>query len=256
MAQLPRSLFTDDALPRYSRIAAQIWDDVVASGGRAGDRLPSERVLAKRYAASRVTLRAALLELEKRGMVAASPTRGWFIADVGRSDPAGSPRHTVQGFADYAREHGLGASSQVLQSCVRACTVAESERLKIAPGTDIFEMRRLRFLNELVVVVEHNRLPLSMCPVLATTDFNTASLYATLRSGEPPQIPQTANYSVEARSPEAEERRLLQVDNGVAMLVATQLAFNQHGRPLELSVAVYRSDRYRFQASITDYRPE
>ncbi|NED85559.1 GntR family transcriptional regulator, partial [Streptomyces sp. SID11233] len=33
---------------------------------------------------------------------------------------------------------------------------------------------------------------------------------------------------------------------------ATQLAFNQEARPLELTVAIYRGDRYRFRASITD----
>lgn len=36
------------------------------------------------------------------------------------------------------------------------------------------------------------------------------------------------------------------------MLVATQLTSNQESRPIELTVQVYRGDRYRFRASITN----
>jgi GntR family transcriptional regulator len=249
---LPRGLLTDDALPLYGRTAARLWDDVLAGGARSGDRLPSERALALRYGVSRVTLRAALAELESRNLVSSAPARGWFVTDSRTEGPAPATGHTVQGFADYAVEHGLSTHSRILGSGVRPATVSESETLRIGPGAELFEMRRLRYLDGLVVVLEHNRLPLALCPALATTDFTAASLYATLRQADPPQLPRVADYSVEARQPRPEERELLEVDAGIPMLEATQLAFNQDGRPLELTVATYRGDRYRFQASITD----
>jgi GntR family transcriptional regulator len=140
----------------------------------------------------------------------------------------------------------------VLESRVRPCSVAESELLRIAPGADLFEMRRLRYLNDLVVVLEHNRLPLAICPALAGADSTTASLYATLRAAHPPQLPRLAQYTVEARQPDDEERRLLEVDGTAPMLVATQLSFNQDGQPNEFTVQIYRGDRYRFRGSITD----
>ena len=237
----------------YGRTAARLLDDLVAGGARPGDRLPSERVLSAHYGVSRVTLRAALAQLAEQGVVNASPARGWFVTDLktGGDDPAPSG-HTVQGFADYAAEHGLVTRSVVLESRVRPCTITEAESLRTAPGADLFEMRRLRYLNGLVVVLEHNRLPLVLCPALASTDFTAASLYATLRAADPPQLPRVARYSVEARQPTAEERRLLEVGDMVPMLEATQLAFNQDGCPIEFTVATYRGDRYRFQGSITD----
>ncbi|MFE5091845.1 UTRA domain-containing protein [Streptomyces sp. NPDC056638] len=36
-----------------------------------------------------------------------------------------------------------------------------------------------------------------------------------------------------------------------SVLVACQLAHNQDGRPLELTLAVYRGDRYHLRASTT-----
>jgi GntR family transcriptional regulator len=130
--------------------------------------------------------------------------------------------------------------------------VSEAETLRIGPGAPLFEMSRLRYLDGLVVVLEHNRLPLALCPALETTDFAAASLYATLRRADPPQLPRVADYSVEAREPQPEERGLLELSERTPVLVAEQLAFNQHGKPLEHTVAIYRGDRYRFRASITN----
>ncbi|WP_432081572.1 GntR family transcriptional regulator [Streptomyces sp. WAC 04229] len=272
---LPRGLLDADALPLYAQVAARLMDDITAGGARAGDRLPSERVLAERYAVSRVTMRSALADLANRGVIESSPARGWFLTSTGTGtgtgagpgagggtaeagDTPATPPGTapggrsVQGFADHALRHGLAARTRVLASAVRPARVQEAEELRIAPGAPLFEMRRLRYLDDLVVVVEHNRLPLALCPRLADTDFGTASLYATLRTSTPGQFPRVADYSVEARQPTPEERELLEITDVTPVLVATQLAYNQDARPLELTVAIYRGDRYRFRASITD----
>ncbi|MEU2657285.1 GntR family transcriptional regulator [Streptomyces sp. NPDC007325] len=252
-----RTLLDDTALPLYEQVAARLVDDIAAGGTKAGGRLPSERVLADRYAVSRVTMRSALAELASRGVIESSPARGWFLTGADSPTSAAAPAvlpagRSVQGFADYAVRHGLRVHTRVLEAAVRAATVGEAEQLRVAPGADLFEMRRLRYLDDLVVVIEHNRLPLALCPQLAETDFRTASLYATLRTADPAQFPRVADYSVEARQPTAEERELLEISDATPVLVATQLAFNQEGRPLELTVASYRGDRYRFRASITD----
>lgn len=236
-------------MPLYERVAGQLWEDLRAGGARSGDRLPSERVLADRYHVSRVTLRSALTLLAERGGVQAAPSRGWFVA--GEVTRATATAH-VEGFADYARKHRIPLSSRVLLSRVRPAGVQEARRLRIAPGEDLFEMRRLRSLNGLVVVLERNRLPLALCPALPDTDFTSASLYATLLTADPPQIPRRAEYAVEARPPNREEQRVLELKGtSVPVLMARQLTYSQHGHPLELTEQAYRGDRYQFRGSIT-----
>ncbi|WP_206505815.1 GntR family transcriptional regulator [Streptomyces chrestomyceticus] len=253
---MPKGLFGDDVLPLYERTAARLLDDLRAAAARPGDRLPSERALVDRYAVSRVTLRAALAQLESRGIVRPSSSRGWFVAELGLlpeatpTSAAAAPQ--VQGFADYAQANGLTTAGKVLSATVRPATVSEAEQLRIAPGADLFDLHRLRFLDGLLVVLEHNRLPLAACPALAETDFTTASLYATLRAADPPQLPRVADYSVEARHPTPREIELFEIEETMPMLVATQLTSNQESRPIELTVQVYRGDRYRFRASITN----
>ncbi|MEU6325043.1 GntR family transcriptional regulator [Streptomyces sp. NPDC047009] len=255
---LPQGLLGTDSLPLYSQIAGRLLDDIAANGARPGDRLPSERSLAGRYGVSRVTLRSALNELAERDVIESSPARGWFLAQgyeraVSASRPSSAPGggQAVQGFADYADQHGFQLRDEVLESRVRAATVQESELLRVGPGAALFEMRRLRYLDDIVIVLEHNRLPLGLCPQLAETDFTKDTLFATLRRADPPQLPKVADYSVEARHPTEEERNLLEITDATPVLVATQLAFNQNAQPLELTAAVYRGDRYHFRASIT-----
>ena len=253
---MPRGLFVEDALPLYERTAAQLLDDLRTAAARADDRLPSERVLATRYAVSRVTLRAALAHLQSRGIVRPSSSRGWFVAELDQlPDPVATSTAAVpqvQGFADYAQANGLKTSSKVLSATVRPAALSEAEQLGMAPGAELFDLHRLRFLDGLLVVLEHNRLPLAACPALADTDFKTASLYATLRAAAPAQLPRDADYSVEARHPTPREVELFDIDETMPMLVATQLTSNQAGRPIELTIQVYRGDRYRFRASITN----
>lgn len=243
---LPRGALDPDSLPLYEQVAGRLWENLRSSGARSGDRLPPERLLAERYRVSRVTLRSALALLAERGALHASPSRGWFVA--GEVSVATSITH-VEGFADHARKHKIPMTAEVLMSRVRSCTVREAHRLRLAPGADLFEMRRVRSLNGLVVVLEHNRLPLALCPALADTDFSSASLYATLLRAD--QIPRRAEYAVEARSPNRQEQRVLQLEgSSVPVLMARQLTYSQHGYPLELTDQAYRGDRYQFRASI------
>jgi GntR family transcriptional regulator len=246
--ELPRGTL-DEPAPLYERVAGRLWEDLRAGGARGGDHLPSERTLTGRYGVSRVTLRSALALLAERGAVRSAPSRGWFVAGEVAAAPAAS---RVEGFADHARRNRIPLSTRVLVSRVRPCTVREAQRLRMAAGAELFEMRRLRSLDGRVVVLEHNRLPLARCPALAETDFSTASLYATLLTADPPQIPRRAEYAVQARPPTRAERRALELEGtAIPVLMARQFTFSQHGDPLELTDQAYRGDRYQFRASIS-----
>lgn len=250
---LPRALLTESALPLYGRTALTLLSELRSSAARRGDRLPSERHLADRYGVSRVTMRAALVEMRERGLVSSSASRGWFVENLVEGESGElTAGPTVRGLADFAAEHGWSVRARVLDVAVRPCTVDEAATLRVAPGSPLFDLHRLRYLDDLVVVSEHNRVPLHFCPRFPDVDFTHASLYATLRQATPPQVPRVADYSVEARRPSTLERELLEIDATVPLLVATQLAFNQEDRPLEYTVAAYRGDRYRFTASITN----
>ncbi|WP_188311821.1 FadR/GntR family transcriptional regulator [Salinarimonas soli] len=78
--------FTANRQPVPQGVAQYLIGVIETQALRAGDRLPSERVLAQRLGISRSSIRQALSALESRGYVSVQPGRGIFVATRG-GDP-------------------------------------------------------------------------------------------------------------------------------------------------------------------------
>ena len=118
----------------------------------------------------------------------------------------------------------------------------------MAPGADVFELDRLRMLNGVAVALDTTRVPLSCAPELPTIDFRTASLYAVLDTAGTALV--RADYTTEAVAADAEQARNLGVTPGSPLLLARTTSYDASDRMVELGETVYRSDRYRFRASL------
>jgi GntR family transcriptional regulator len=158
------------------------------------------------------------------------------------------PPNTLMSLSELGRSRGLAASATVLDSGVRAATIDEAEAFAIAPGAELFELRRVRMLDGLPISIDHNRVPLRLLPDALELDFASASLYEALdRAGH---APGRADYELEARAAEAPEAELLGLAPGAPVLFATTVAIGEEGRVVDLGRTVYRADRYRFQATL------
>ncbi|WP_205965891.1 FadR/GntR family transcriptional regulator [Paracoccus liaowanqingii] len=70
-----------DKAPVTQMIARRLQDMIRSGELKAGERLPSQRVLSEQMNVSRPTLREALLTLETLGLVQTLPARGTFVRD-------------------------------------------------------------------------------------------------------------------------------------------------------------------------------
>lgn len=226
----------------WRRIAAEL--EVELAGMDAGQRLPSEAALGRRFEVSRVTLRQALSELDSRGLVTSRPGRGWFAAADAVNEPAGR----LQSFTNMAHSRGLHTDAVVLVAALRPASWEEAQRLRLVPGADLFVIRRLRRLDGLPVALDHSRVPAVALAQHAEVDWSTASLHDELRtSGWPPAYSDTELSAVNA---EADEADLLEVPEGFALLTSAHLTFDTTDRPVEYGSITYRGDRYRYRAQV------
>jgi GntR family transcriptional regulator len=229
--------------PLYHRVYRQIASEIEGGALAPGDRLPSERWFCDELGVSRATVRRALEELVADGLVE-SRGRGSFVA----GDALVEPPNTLMSLSELGRSRGLDASAEVLDAGVRAATIDEADAFGIAPGADVFELRRVRMLDGLPISIDHNRVPLRLLPDALELDFASASLYAALDGAG--HAPGRADYELEARSAEAPEAELLGLAPGAPVLFATTVAIGEDGRVVDLGRTVYRADRYRFQATL------
>lgn len=70
--------------PIYEQIADQIQEQILTNALKAGDALPSMRLLAKELHISVITTKRAYEELEREGFLETIPGKGCFIAPQNR----------------------------------------------------------------------------------------------------------------------------------------------------------------------------
>jgi GntR family transcriptional regulator len=136
----------------------------------------------------------------------------------------------------------------VLIARVRPAEIDEADDLHMAPGSDLYELKRVRKLDGIAVALEHSRIPLRYAPGLPKIDFATTSLYDVLR--EAGCAPAFAEYILQAVATSAEQAPLLGVEPGSPLLMANAVTHDRGGRPIELSRSLFRGDRYRFRATL------
>jgi GntR family transcriptional regulator len=232
------------AQPLYHRVYREIAREIESGALQPGDRLPTERALCDELGVSRATVRRAIEELAGDGLVE-SRGRGSFVT----GDALVEPANTLISLSELGRSRGLEASARVLAADVRPATIDEAEAFGIAPGAEVFELRRVRMLDGLPISLDLNRVALRLVPELVELDFTRASLYEAIeRAGH--RLAR-ADYELEARGVEAPSAELLGLAVGAPVLFATTVAIGEDGRVLDLGQTVYRADRYRFQATLT-----
>jgi GntR family transcriptional regulator len=236
----------DDVLPLYARVHRGIADQIESGALRSRDRLPTERALCEKFGVSRVTIRRALQELQRDGLISAAPGRGYHVSPEHVTEPT----NALVSFTAIGTERGLTVSSRVVAKTIRPATIDEAEILRTAPGGAVFELVRVRCLNGLPIALSRSRIAHHRVIEIEDVDFSTASLYETLERRWK-IVPSRADYSIEAARADDREASLLEVEQGSPLLVARETMYDQYGVPTDLAETAYRGDRYRFHTTLS-----
>ena len=225
--------------PLHAQIAGAI-EGAVASGDLSpGDRLPPERELAGWFGVNRLTLRQALADLGRRGLIrrVAGRKGGTFVAEATvRRDLS-----DFAGFSDQARRNGLVASAVLLHAERKAAPPEVPAALELDPGAPVIEVARLRLANGRPFVLEESSFPGQRFATLLEAPLE-GSLYELLAT----RFEARPCRAVESLQPVRAERRaaqLLEVPRGAPLLLVERVAFDGAGAPVEFARDLFRGDR-------------
>ncbi len=217
--------------------------ELIQQNGEGG-RLPPERELSERFEVARETLRRCLRELELDGLLQRRQGAGTFVS--------GQPvvkQPLLMSFSEEMRQRGLVPSSEVLSSRLLAAGAKLAQRLKVMPGTQLLEVRRLRLASDEPMALEtvylvHSRVPGFDAAVLAT-----GSLYELLEARYGLQI-RAASQQLQATVLNEEEAGALGVAPFSPSLLVERLSHAGSGDVVEYAKTLYRADRYRFEVQV------
>ncbi len=210
-----------------------------------GEALPTERELCDRLDTSRTTVRQAMNELVGEGRLLRRQGAGTFVAQP----KVVWPLH-MSSFTEQAAEFGYTASTRLLSTQRIRAAADVAQRLTIRAGASVYEIERLRLVDEVPMAVETSYLAAARFPGLIGRLSADSSLYHLL-STDYGVAPIAADQSIETAAASPREAGLLHVDTGAPLLVLSRHSFDADGNPVEWVRSWYRGDRYVLTARLS-----
>lgn len=165
-------------IPIYQQIEALLKQKIAEGEYPANQALPSERTLAEAYGVNRLTVRAALKQLQAQGIVMAVHGKGNFV----RTFKLRKNFSNFAGFGSDLKEFNFRLTNQVIIAQTITIGYELSKKMKLPEGATVFRLMRLRQGNGQPFALEDAYIPMGLIPNIETVDFGVESLYTTFES--------------------------------------------------------------------------
>lgn len=225
--------------PAYLQLHAHLVEAIESGSWPAGRALPSERELAAALSLSRMTVRRAIEEAVRDGLVEQRRGSGTYV----RSRRLEQTVDRVIGFSDEARLLGFRPGSRLLEVATVGADPEVAAALGCAEGTSVRRISRVRTADDAPLALQIAYLRPSMGALGADDLERHQSLYLAVeeRFGV---APQRARQTITARLPTRHERRLLEIGRFDPVLALERVTFDTDDAPFEFVRSAYRGDRY------------
>ncbi|MEV4560828.1 GntR family transcriptional regulator [Kitasatospora sp. NPDC049285] len=210
-----------------------------------GDALPSERRLCAELDVSRPTLRAAVDELVRDGLLTRRQGQGVFVARPKIAQPL-LPDADAPGVTPV---EGTWASRTVDFTRIAAGTRI-GRRLRLAPTSTVLRITRLRLVDGEPMCVEVLHVPESVAPGLTARDLELNSFYALLEQRYAVGVAE-AVQTIEPTVTDEAEAELLDVPAYFPALLFERVTEDERGTVVEYTRSVYRGDRYKIVSQLS-----
>jgi len=218
----------------WRQISEDIAGKVHSGYWREGQRLPTETELARTYGVNRHTLRRALQDLSRRGLVEAAPRRGTFVSNAKIEYPI---REQTR-FSEIIREAGREPGGKLITCKITTAPPEMAHKLRIAEKAKVVAAEYVRFANDVPVcwasswfpADRFSRLPqflehgLTISAALAKCGLKTYSRRETL---------------ISARAANAKEREMLDLERGGPVLVTESINVDVNEEPTQSGRAIF-----------------
>ncbi|MGY2872874.1 DNA-binding GntR family transcriptional regulator [Marmoricola sp. URHA0025 HA25] len=225
--------------PLYLRLARHIETSIVDGHLSPGDRLDGEIGLAETLGVSRQTMRKAIDELVRSGLLVRRHGSGTQVLPT-RADRTGGG---VEGLYDELKRADRRPSTKVITLEVRGAEVDIAEELGLGPGDEVTYLERVREADGVPIAIMRNWIPTGLTE-LDARDLETHGFYEILRKGGVRM--RMAQQSIGAEGASSVSARLLGVKKGMPLLTIETTTYADSGKPVELGRHEYRGDMYRF----------
>lgn len=231
----------DAPLPLYVQVAQGMLDWIESGSLPPGTQLPPERDLSERLGVNRMTLRHALRMLAAQGLLVRKQGKGTYVASPKIERQAG----WLVSFTHAMERQGFTPGARVVSFQQRPVEASLAAMLDLPVSAPVYEIQRLRLLNQEPVMMEHYIIPVRRFPGLERFDLESRSMYEVMEREYRVTVVR-ARQSLEPVLATEYESDLLAVMPGSPLMLERRFSYDAHDQPVEHGRDLYRGDRFRF----------
>ena len=235
MAEVTR----DKTSPLYIQIAEDIKSRIGQGALLPNTRIPTEMELGTHYGVSRITIRKALELLVDEEILIRKQQIGTFISDEKLSRSLNS----FMGFSQTCEVAGHRPGTQLLSAELVKASSSHREALKLLEGDKAIRIRRLRYCDDLPVILEENHFPKKYAWLLAE-DLNESLHQLLQRHGV---VLGNGTKTIGVCYATKEEAEWLEIKEKDALIVSRDVVYNVAGEPVYSGKETINADRYEYR---------
>ncbi|AXX64934.1 MAG: GntR family transcriptional regulator [Lactobacillus sp.] len=225
--------------PIYVQIHNQIKQTIAESKWHVGQRIPSERALAKKFNVSRMTMRQAIQTLVDEGILQRKVGSGTYIA----SQKVQEKMSGTTSFTDIMLSQGKKPSSKLVSYYFAESSLSEQEQLQIDSPFSVLRMERIRLADNIPICFDITSVPADIVTGISRDEIVKSLYHALEKHGY--QLGH-AFQTVSAMLSSEKVSELLQIKKGTPILRLRQITMLSDGRPFEYVRSQYVGDRFEF----------
>ena len=218
----------------------------LVGGLEVGAAIPPERRLAAQLGVSRPTLRAAIEELVREGLLLRRHGSGTYVAEPKIALPL-----TMTSFSEDMRQRGMRPGSHILSFEEQSAGAKLGARLRVSPADPVWAIRRLRLADDETMAIEFLHVPRRLLPDLTREDLEEHSFYTLLQERHGIVIA-SGIQTIEPTVVNEDEAEMLAVPVHSPAFLFERTTESEGGEVVEYVRSLYRGDRYRL---VTELRP-
>lgn len=227
-------------MAKYKTVADALRKQITRGDYLKGGQLPNQNELAEKFDTSRVTIKKALDLLSIEGLVFSIQGSGTYVKkNIRQLSETG-----IKIGQNIGLTHQIGEQTElvnkVLAFNVRFPRDEECKYLMIKKESPVYEIKRLRVINNKPYSVEYSLLPVELVPNI-TLGILEHSVYDYIRQDVGLIFGGNQQF-IKAAPPNDEDRQYLSCKDNEPVLEVTKIMFLENGRPFEYSKVRHRYD--------------
>ncbi len=222
-------------MPKYKEIAMALKEKIIEGDYKEGELLPDQETLAKSYQTSRVTVRKAIQLLIDEGLLYTRRGSGTYVRNnIKKNNKNVTQINSVFG---TSLQEGAEVTSKILRFEVRFPTTYEYEALKIKHTDPVYDIKRVRYVDQEARSIESSIMPLKYIKDL-DEEILMGSIYNYIRDKLGYVISAAQRVIIASKANELDSQEF-GIDVGEPILETNQVVFFDDGTPFDLSKTRY-----------------